>query len=199
MADKTIEQIVVRPLSIGIIPVRIIGLRPLIFHKWSEKAKRMMREKQQKKAAKGHEVRDPQAEFEASFYRNSNGEIAFPAIALKKALTGACRNVTGVTMTLVRGAVFVVGDHEGLVRVDYKGEPEMREDAVTVGIDSADLRYRGQLTEWSMELTIKHNVSVISAEQVINLFRVAGFACGIGEWRPEKSGDYGQFDVQMGK
>ena len=201
MATKPIAgtSIVVHPLNIGIIPLKIVGLTPLIFHQWSEKAKEMILDKQMKKAAKGREVRDPQAEYEASFYRNSKGEIAFPALAIKQALVGAARNLEGVTMTILRGSVFVQGDEDGLVKVDYKGEPNMRKDMVRIGMGSADLRFRGELKNWSMSFLVKHNADVISVEQVLNLFRVAGFACGLGEWRPERNGVSGQFDIETQK
>jgi hypothetical protein len=35
----------------------------------------------------------------------------------------------------------------------------------------------------------------MSAEQVLNLFNTAGFACGVGEWRPERDGSNGRFRV----
>lgn len=34
------------------------------------------------------------------------------------------------------------------------------------------------------------------AEQIVNLFNVAGFACGVGEWRPSKDGSFGTFHVE---
>lgn len=189
------NEIIVHPLNIGVIPMKIVGLRPLIFHQWSEKAKQMILDKQMKKATKGREIRDPKAEYESSFYKNSKGEIAFPALAIKQAVVNAARNLEGVTMTLLRGSVFIQGDEDGLIKVDYEGKPEMREDMVRIGMGTADLRFRGSVKNWSMTFTVKHNADVVSVEQVINLFRVAGFACGLGEWRPERNGDFGQFDV----
>jgi hypothetical protein len=32
----------------------------------------------------------------------------------------------------------------------------------------------------------------------VNLFNVAGFAVGVGEWRPERDGSNGMFHVQTG-
>jgi hypothetical protein len=36
----------------------------------------------------------------------------------------------------------------------------------------------------------------MSMEQVVNLMNVAGFACGIGDWRVAKDGTFGQFHVE---
>ena len=43
---------------------------------------------------------------------------------------------------------------------------------------------------------VLNNVNVLSVEQIINLFNVAGFGIGVGEWRPEKDGSYGLFHVE---
>ena len=42
---------------------------------------------------------------------------------------------------------------------------------------------------------MKINEDVISSEQAYNLLLIAGFASGIGEWRPERNGDFGTFEV----
>ena len=179
-------------INIQTIEVTIKGKTPLIYHKWSEKAKKMMRDKQQKKASKGREIRNPKKEYEESFYYDSAGNIAFPAGSIKKAIIGAARSLDDVPMTSIRGAIFVVGDDGGLIPVKYKGK-KMREDMVRVGRGAADLRYRGQLTGWSMVFEIEYNGNVFSAEQVVNLLNIAGFSQGLGEWRPDKSGDHGKF------
>jgi hypothetical protein len=36
---------------------------------------------------------------------------------------------------------------------------------------------------------------MISDEQIVNLFWRAGYQVGIGDWRPEKNGDFGRFTV----
>ena len=42
---------------------------------------------------------------------------------------------------------------------------------------------------------VKFNAALLSAEQVVNLFQTAGFAVGIGDWRPERNGLFGRFHV----
>src|SRR3546814_17616345 len=76
-----------------------------------------------------------------------------------------------------------------------QGEPRPREDMVRVGMGTADIRYRPEFPEWSILAAIKFNDSVISAEQIANLLSTAGFAIGIGEWRPERKGQFGRFTV----
>lgn len=196
MAGQTLNFVINRP-NIQKISVEIVGTSPMIQHKFSEKAKREMLEKQQKKAAKKKEARDPEKEYQASLYKNSKGKVAFPALAVKQAIVSAARNVDGLPMTILRGAVFIKGDEDGLIEVIYpKGDLIMREDVVRIGMGSADLRYRGEIRNWSMKLPIEFNADVLSTEQILNLLQTAGFACGLGEWRPERNGESGTFTIK---
>ena len=183
-------QISVPSIDIGKLQVEIEGLSPLICHRWSEKAKKQMLDKQMKKAKKAKEAKDPEAEYKASLYPHPKGGYGFPAIAFKKAMTSACRYVDGVPMTIARGAFFVEGE---LIKIE--GEPNMREDMVRISMGTADIRYRGEFKEWKADLTLSYNASALSPEQIINLLNIAGFAIGIGEHRPEKDGPYGRFQV----
>ena len=72
----------------------------------------------------------------------------------------------------------------------------MREDMVRIGMGTADLRYRGEFKNWATTLTIRYIPFAISMEQIINLFNVGGFSCGVGEWRPEKGGSFGMYHVE---
>lgn len=80
--------------------------------------------------------------------------------------------------------------------VEIHGIPEMREDMVRVGMGTADIRYRGEFKSWYAVIPVKYNASSISLEQLVNLFNLGGFACGVGEWRAEKGGAFGMFHVE---
>lgn len=177
------------PLRIERVQLMLVGDSPLIVHAWSEKAKRQMLDKQMKKAAQAKAAKDPEADYEACFYRTSDGGYGFPAIGVKAAMVGAAR-FTDAKMTMMRGAFHI--DAEML---PVLGEPRPREDMVRVGMGTADIRYRPEFLEWRVPVEIKFNADVISAEQIANMLNVAGFAIGIGEWRPEKNGSFGRFHV----
>lgn len=173
--------------------VTLIGDSPLISHKWSEKAKKEMLDKQMKKAKTAKEAKDPERDYRESLYTHDDGSYGFPCVAFKAAAVSACRFVDGMKMTEARGAFHVVGE---LTSID--GEPSMREDMVRVGMGTADIRYRGEFKVWRTTLTVSYNASAISASQIANLFNLAGFGVGVGEWRPEKDGSYGRFHVGEG-
>ena len=189
-ATKATTSVELQPLDLQTITVRIEGDSSLITHPWSEKAKKQMLDKQMKKATKGREAKDPEADFKASLYHMPNGDgYGFPSIGFKLAAVRAAK-LSGMAMTDARAAFHVLGE-----MTKIEGEPTMREDTVRLQGGTADLRYRAEFLEWSADLTIRYNAAAISAEQVINLVNAAGFGTGIGEWRPEKNGQHGTFHV----
>ena len=199
MATANSNIITIPEIKYQTILVPIVGSTSLIMHAWSVKAKRIMLEREQgKKRAK--EVRDPQAEYEASMYRTADGGYGFPASGFKKAMVRAGQQ-SGMKMTEVRQMVFVYGDpsadgDEDLVPI--LGEPRMREDMVRVSM-STDLRYRAEFPQWRALLKVKFSLSSVSADSVMALIANAGQTVGVGEWRPERSGQHGMFEVDSSK
>lgn len=230
MANTKELKIQIPAPNIKAMQVRIIGQTPIIFNQFPHKAVMQIALKQSGVLApKKREPRKPEQEYLDSFYRDTEGNICMPALNIKQAVVDAARNIEGVTMTLLKGSVFVVGDSmNGFIPILVNGKPvkitkkpdlledskapatgiigydpdnkdiSMRRDVVRLaGIDKpADLRYRGQATNWSMEFMIKFNADVLAPEWVLNLLNTAGFACGLGEWRPERNGASGTFEVE---
>lgn len=191
----TSAQIIIPTLSRVRMIVPIIGTTPLITHKWSEKAKRQMLDKQQGKK-KAKEVRDPQADYEASIYRTTDGKPGFPVLAFKAATVRGAK-LAGLKMTEVRQMITVHGDpsDDGTQELaPLIGEPVMREDMVRVGM-TTDLRYRAQFTEWATALVVDFYPTVIAQESVLSLVAFGGQTVGVGEWRPEKGGQNGTYEI----
>ena len=181
--------------------VPIIGTSPLIMHKFSEKAKRQMLDAQQgRKSPK--ERRDPEADYQASFYRTKEG-YGFPAIAFKACTIGAARFFgKDVKMTELRQFLFFKGqvsENDPQSLVEIIGEPRPREDIVRLGMSGTDLRYRAEFPEWSAELEVIYVKSALTQSSVLSLIDAGGMGVGVGEWRPEKKGDYGTFTVDPSK
>jgi hypothetical protein len=190
-------------LNIETIDIPIIGDSPLIVHAWSQKAKELMAAKQQRKGAKGREAKVPWDDFCDALYWLSDrpksvgeadieaGRYGFPAVGFKSAAVDAVTSVAGMTKVAARQSFHIVGEF-----VEIMGPPpSMREDIARVGMGVADLRYRPEFSPWGAILTVTVNTSAISAEQVVSLFDLAGFAVGIGDWRPQRNGPYGRFHV----
>lgn len=191
---KATESIALPSLDIRTMEVKLIGDSSLICHKWSEKAKKQMLDKQTGKASKGRELKNPEQDFLDSLYPYPGGGYGFPTIAFKNAAVAACTSLgKSVTKVAARQAFHIIGE---LTRIE--GTPTPREDMVRVGMGTADIRFRGEFETWSTTIKVRFNARVISAEQLCNLFNTAGFAVGIGEWRSEKDGSHGLFHVATG-
>lgn len=195
------EQVVeIKPLNIQRIEVEIIGETELITHRWSDKAKQMMLDKQMKKAKSGRAAKDPEQDYQDSMYRLDDRRYGFPAAGFKAAIVGACRMFEGLPMTKAKIAIRVDGEinRQGENLTEIIGQPRMREDMVRLETGVADIRYRAGFWPWSTKLRITFNADVISLEQLYNLIDAAGFG-GVGEWRPSApksaTGSYGCFRV----
>ena len=214
MATKNGDLVEIRPIDIRKVSIRIVGDTPLIMHAWSEKAKREMLEKQMKVTkTKAREAKNPVEDFirsmywltempedmtEAGFEKAiaSGARFGFPVTAFKQAAISAAYRMgwTKDKMSM-RGAFFIDGDANQMLEI--KGDaPVMREDMVKVGMGTADIRYRGEFRNWYADMVISYNANgQYTIEQIINVINAGGYVCGVGEWRPERDGQYGMFRV----
>jgi hypothetical protein len=191
----TLVKVEIPGINRQAINITLVGDSPLIMHKWSEKAKKAMLDKQMKKASQGKVAKDPKADFEGSIYYREDGSYGFPATGVKDSAVSSCRYIDGMEkkMTFTKGAFHI---NEELVKIE--GTPEPREDMVRIAMGTADIRYRAEFKEWKTTFTVVYNANVISEEQIVNLFNIGGFAVGVGEWRPAKGGSFGRYHVELG-
>lgn len=214
---KVVEEITIQKMTMKEVRIKIVGDSPLIVHAWSAKAKRIMLEAQQKKRStktKAKPDRDPFAEFVASLYwlegmpQESTPEAfeeavkngakwGFPVMAVKQSANSAAYRLGWVKNKMeLRGTFFLDSEYGDKFRI-FGSPPSMREDMVTIGMGTADLRYRGMFFPWHTELALKYNDSGnVGLEQIINNIDAGGTVVGIGEWRPEKDGNYGKYHVE---
>lgn len=215
MATKNVEIIEIRPIEIKKTTIRIIGDTPLIMHAWSEKAKREMLDKQMKKTkSSAREAKNPVEDFVRSMYwltpmptdMTEDGfekaiadgaRFGFPVTAFKQAaISAAYRMGWAKDKMSMRGAFFIDGDEQQMIEI-HSDTPVMREDMVKVGMGTADIRFRGEFRNWWADMTISYNANgQHTLEQIINIINAGGYVCGVGEWRPERDGQYGMFHVE---
>lgn len=208
------EIVEIKPIEIKTVKIRLVGDTPLIMHAWSEKAKREMLEKQMKVTkTKARDAKNPMEDFIRSMYWlsdmpsemtwdgfenavKSGARFGFPVTAFKQAaISAAYRMGWAKDKMSMRGAFFINGGTEQMVEI-HSDAPVMREDMVKVGMGTADIRYRGEFRNWYADLEISFNANgAYTVEQIINIINAGGYACGVGEWRPERDGQYGMFHV----
>lgn len=178
---------------------------PLVIHAFAEKAKQEIRDKQQKKAKKAKEERNPRAEFLAARYVDAEGRECAPITAVKKAMVSAGTAMDNITKVAIRQAIFAaptLAPASMLVPIERldgtAAVGSMREDAVTIGINTRGLTYRPEYPEWMLRITVEYNSRLLSREQVLALAEQAGWGVGICEGRPERSSalGWGRFSVE---
>lgn len=196
-----VTQIQIDKIAAETMIVPILGTAPLIVNRFSEKAKRQMLDNMQgRKSPK--EPKNPEAEYEASFYRMKDGGYGVPVIAFKAAMIGAARFYgKNVTMTALKQFVFFRGElgDDGRSFARLTGEPRMREDVVKLGRNGTDLRYRPEFLEWSTTIEVTYVTSALTRDSVLSLIDAGGMGIGVGEWRPEKDGDFGTFRIDQSR
>lgn len=194
MAKKETAEL--KELDIRTVEIKIRGLSPIILHRWSDKAKKEMLNKQMKRTT-GKQAKDPEEQFEESVYRIDDGTPGFPVDGFKKAMVRGAKSL-GLTMTDMKGAMFILGHYsakEDRQLVPIYGDLSMREDTVRLSTGTADMRYRGQVANWTAVLKITYNAGIVSFDYIVNMLNAAGFGVGVGDWRPEREGTFGRFEV----
>lgn len=218
MAKATATTLVeIKSRKMKLIPIKIVGDTPLIVHAWSEKAKRMMLDAQTKTTkTKAKEARNPFDDFIQSMYWltekpestpdafqqaiQNGAKFGFPLTGIKQASNSAAYRQNWVKNQMeLRGSYFLRTPYGDMAEI-ISDPPIMREDMVRIGNGSADLRYRGEFRNWSMEFLMEYNENGnMTIEQILNCIDAGGLVCGIGEWRPEKDGDFGRYHIELSK
>ena len=119
-------------------------------------------------------------------------KFGFPTLAFKAAAIDAAFQQGLVDKkTTLRGAIQVIGEF-----AEIEGTPTIREDVGRIGMGTAELRYRAEFKDWKTKLQVQYNTGAVSAEQIVNVFNIGGFANGIGDWRPAKGGTFGTYHIE---
>ena len=186
----------------------------------------MLDKQRGKKTGAKHEIKIPVNDFKNSLYwltempedgandeeamENVNKAIAegakfgFPCNGIKAAIiSGAYRAGLDVKMSELRGTFFIEGATDAstidMAEIVSPEPPVMREDMVRVGgmSKTADVRYRAEFDQWEIPISFKYlKTGKYTLEQLLNMIPYGGFVCGIGEWRPEKEGQFGMFELK---
>jgi hypothetical protein len=175
------------------ITVKIKGRTPLLCSNGAQAIVELTEhQKGPKRKAGPKKPRDPEANYKSSLYSlDGNGKYGFPATGIGRAIRDAGTRLGTKQGTVIAAAIRMMVE---LVEIE-DGEPYMHTAYVRHGGRTPDLAYRACFPDWAMSVPVAYNAGVISEETVVQLFTLAGFAIGIGSWRPERNGTFGQFEV----
>lgn len=198
--------------------VLVVGTAPLLVHRFSEKARKMILDKHMGEASAGREPKDPVANFEAARYVSSQGWDGILAGGLKAGIVDGFKKGSGVFMKDGKGGIRVKPDdvETNLVRLVLPIEPanvaerphfvnetgrvpRCREDIVRNDTGVVDIRHRPEYWPWALLLQLEFLPTVCSERQLLQAIETSGFAVGQCEHRPaspvSKSGSLGTFRI----
>ncbi|MDE0170987.1 MAG: hypothetical protein OXS29_16015 [bacterium] len=188
--------------------IRVRGLSPIICHNGAagldtrsaanvEKAQ--IARKRGSDRTEADEVRLRELECYTSLYLDERGAPTLPAAAFRANIEAAARKLRQGPQ--VREGLIV----EEVEAFDYDRSlgttgPELARNAqFTVGVrvrQSRLLRTRARFDEWAATFRVDTDPELVDQEQLLVWLDIGGRRLGVGDWRPEKSGLHGRFEVE---
>lgn len=191
---KANKKVVVemKPLQKTSMTVRIKGLTPLLMEKMDMRVVERYDKKKSGKIAE-KDTESEEDKVEAKIWYTEEGNVGFPASAFMKGMVEVAPYLDMYKKTVLSG----VRVNGGIIPIEFKKQKLNTTYGRTSGISKSPRKIiRPEFTDWSCTLNIVYDASILSAEQVINLINRAGFHMGLGGYRPQCSGSYGQYEVQ---
>lgn len=191
-------SIQVDPVQRQELQIAVIGTRPLILNRMSEKARRELllpagrKNAAQKASSLKH---NPIDEFRAAPYQLTGDDaptlLALLSTAFKGAMKTAALDLPGAAKAQIGRLVYIEHDH-----VPVFGVPQLLM-SVTRSADmnrTPDIRTRVIVPKWAAIVDISFVAPILNERSIVNLLSAGGVTAGVGDWRPEKgNGSYGQF------
>jgi len=173
------------------IEVGIVGISPLLMHRFSEE------DKEQVKSGTSSSIsnRNGEQDAERAAYRLPTGELYQPADHIERAfvIAAGLHKIGRRSARSVAGAAVCITPRE----IPH-GTREYVIDARRVVIPStkgAVIRHRPRLDSWRFSFTLELDEELIQAKLARKILEDAGKKIGIGDFRPQKGGPFGRFLV----
>lgn len=182
----------------------LAGIEPgMLFNPFNAEAReQLLSSMNPEKAKLSRGKKDPEAEYETRLAALSipgvPGCLAMNVLAFKQAMTRGAKSVDKVPMTLLRSSVFVEPDSmlDGVPAAHIKGDPVRDTRAARNTNGSMDIRTRVLLPRWTYTLRFTLDTSALSVERALTCLVNAGVGTGVGDYRPERNGLFGRWDVE---
>lgn len=190
---------IVQPIDVRTVgfTIKQRGNSPLVMHAWGEKALNMLRMTAAERKKQPKVGRDPETEANAATHFMEDGRVGLPAMAVKNSILNAAHKDTGIPRTTVMKALFIkCADRSLNIPLEYEVHT-IREDIVRVGMAQTDIRYRPEFQGWRAYVEFEIDARVLNTQDLITLATNAGFGVGLLEFRPEKKGEWGRFEIDL--
>jgi len=140
------------------------------------------------------EKKNPRQVIERAIIRNIEGAVCCPPVAVKCAMLSASSSLKTFERkkTQLKTSLFVVGSSIPLTF--EKMVPRMDMVRTSGMTRTPDVRFRPNFINWSARLLIQYSDTLLQPQSIADLLYRAGDV-GVGEWRPEKNGTHGTFEI----
>lgn len=172
-------------MSLKTIEVEIVGLSPLLMHRFPLEPVEAL------------EKKTPEEQAEVAAYRDEkSGQLYIPAIALQRAFINGATFSKGkgrATLQKPLAACLFVGPENLLL-----GTKEFSLDARAVVVPATRgriVRFRPRLDNWQVRFEVTFDDALITEKQFKQIVDDTGSRVGILDFRPEKKGPFGRFMV----
>lgn len=193
--DVAIE---IAPVQTTTIEFAVLGTKPLICNRLSEKARHeLLLPAGRKNAAERQSTlkHDPLEEYRATPYTLTEGPTLLAALSgwFKGAMMEAALDLPDAKKAQIGRLVWVEGHYLPLF-----GTPKLFM-AMTRSANAArtpDVRTRAILPRWACKVAVTFVIPILNERSIANLIAAAGFTAGVGDWRPQKGkGTFGQYSL----
>lgn len=192
-----IERVAIKQQTITF---HVLGRTPLVYNAMSAKSKEALLFPARKKtsAEKATSLKhNPIVEFRNSTYRRKQDQegptrLLAPATWFKAAMADAATKIEGATKSGIKQLTYVEGDY-----IDLYGVPQLLMSVVRSADmnRTPDVRTRAIVPQWYCQVRVSFITPQLSASAVAQLFAGAGLINAVGDWRVQKGGAYGQFEI----
>lgn len=191
-----------------IITVKLIGISPLLMHgdRFSNpldpltKGHKVLTSKR-KKTEEDH-LAIARSEWMGSLYHDETLGPYMPTVNIKSAMVGGAK--LSRLGSAFKRACLILDDK---AKLNYPGprkpgamwDDGRFTDARSVVVSQSRLmRYRPKFDTWETEsFDILYDPETLDRDQVVRALETAGKLIGIGDYRPDKGGTFGRFDVEV--
>lgn len=183
-------SLVIQQPTIMSVGLEVTGTAALIQNRFSQKAVEEMLRKHmgisvQRQAKKPREVLE-----DATIY-NTDHRVSVPPTAFKAAMISAAGQLKGLKKTDLRTSLFVQGNS---VPITYDEMIPRMDMCRLSGISrTPDVRFRPCFQGWKARMILEFG-DILNLQTVVDLLNRAG-RVGVGEWRPQRNGTFGTFQV----
>jgi hypothetical protein len=145
---------------------------------------------------------NPKGQAEMKLYANTEGKLYQPSTHLLGALVeaGKQKKVVGKGKSTYSK---IVGYSVAINPFEIEHEVQKWEVfsvlAVNPNTKGRNLLHRPMLKKWSLSFSVDFDETEIQVPIMHELFEIAGKIAGLGDWRPQKKGPYGRFQVTSWK